>query len=548
MRNKKTVIYVSLGIILVILMAIIFFSFDNDTNNDVDVPPVTSKVILEEERVDVPLGSAYQLILSLTDITDLQVEYQSSDSSIVSVDHNGLLLGNKMGFAVISVSYTDVDGKKYSDSCEVFVYQGNINNPLKGLSFSEGELVLTKGKSYNLSFITEPVNAYITDISYETSDSLLVSVNDNGMLNALNVGRVLIKVFANNKAFSDELYVNVIERDVEPLYILVPESIKFSTDKIESVVGKALDLDYEFSPNSAHTSYFSWSSSNETVASVEDGVVMCKSVGETSIKVTALNGVSDEFTLVVKNPYINVENIIVPESSINLYVGKTYQINPTITPSNASNPTITYSSSDTSIANVSNVGVIVGNKTGQAIITLTADTKQVTITVNVIVDSNGSGSSGGGSSNNVGSSYGRICLSYKTNYDPSSVSSSCGKSAQSLLMYLNGQPISKDSRHTIKLGETITITVKLPTTCGTPLLLIRNNHDGEETWRNYVKMSSYPNVNRYNTGTYVQASQYTWKIEAIRRTQGYITLSQTAEQCTKVGTIKSMTRFKLKIE
>ena len=104
----------------------------------------------------------------------------------------------------------------------------------------------------------------------------------------------------------------------------------------------------------------------------------------------------------------------------------------------------------------------------------------------------------------------------------------------------------------MKVGETLTVEVKLPTMCGKIDTLTRTNHDGQSGWSEYVSQSSSPKVNRDDKSTYVNgATGYTWKITAKKK--GCVTVSQTAQfdvtsPSGRRGNMKSMIRLHIKIE
>ena len=550
------IIIVVLIILISCILLIMFFSKDNNEAEENIIP----NLVVVNKNLDIPIGSYKKITANIANISNAKLIYTSSNPMIAYVDNKGLVHGLDYGKAVITISYKHTNGETYHDTCEVLVYKGNPKVTMTNASFPEGELVIPVQDEYLLPLIITPNDSYTTNIKYDLDQDGIIKINKDGQIKALKKGRVLVKVSVNNDLYQDELYVNVIEEKKSIDFIKVPTTIEFNTLTIQEEVGATIDLKYQMNPDNANEEYLNWTSSNPNIATVNNGVVTCKAIGKTSITVQALNGVNSKIEITVIEPHIEVTGIsLLSSNNVNLLVGNTFQINALVTPSNATNQAINYTSSNSNIASVSENGLITAIGKGTAIITLASydGNKKATITVNVTKpsssSSSGSSSSGNSSSgssssgNNTDKYYGRICLSYKTEYDSSTVHSSCGKSAQTLDLYLNGQKIEKDSRHEMKVGETIKITVKLPTRCGTPLLLIRTNHDGGTNWEKYFSMSSSPFVNRYNTNTYKNIAQYTWTITATKKTVGYETLSQTAEQCTKMGTIKSMTRIKIKV-
>ena len=87
---------------------------------------------------------------------------------------------------------------------------------------------------------------------------------------------------------------------------------------------------------------------------------------------------------------IAVSSVSVSPTTVNLNIGQTNQLTPTVSPTNATNKSVTYISSNTNIATVSNTGMITAIAAGTAIITIkTVDgNKTTTCTINVAPPAN----------------------------------------------------------------------------------------------------------------------------------------------------------------
>jgi uncharacterized protein YjdB len=152
-------------------------------------------------------------------------------------------------------------------------------------------------------------------------------------------------------------------------------------------VGQTFQLTATVSPSNADIKAVSWSSNNESVASVSSsGLVTANAAGTATITVTTAN---ENKTATCA---ITVTNIPVTGVSLNFYsgiqlraVGQTCQLTETITPSNATNKAVSWSSSNESVASVSTSGLVTAKAFGSATITVTtADgnktaTRQLTV-------------------------------------------------------------------------------------------------------------------------------------------------------------------------
>ena len=83
-----------------------------------------------------------------------------------------------------------------------------------------------------------------------------------------------------------------------------------------------------------------------------------------------------------------VESLTLDTNSLDLFKGETYQINATVSPSNASNKTLRYESHNNLVASVSNTGLITATGTGStSIVVSTTDGSHISQTIHVSVQS-----------------------------------------------------------------------------------------------------------------------------------------------------------------
>ncbi len=81
---------------------------------------------------------------------------------------------------------------------------------------------------------------------------------------------------------------------------------------------------------------------------------------------------------------VRVESVAISQSSAELEIGKTLQLNATVAPSTATSKDITWSSSKSSVASVSSSGLVTAVSEGTTKITATADGKKGECTVSVV--------------------------------------------------------------------------------------------------------------------------------------------------------------------
>ena len=153
------------------------------------------------------------------------------------------------------------------------------------------------------------------------------------------------------------------------------ESVSFAQESVSLVRGNTVKVEYVTAPAGSYDRAVAWSSSDATVATVENGNVLGVYQGEGSktatIKVTLGTGANaKEATIAVEvfGEEIHAGSVELA-STASVYVGKTVQLTATTTPAMVSD-VAQWSSSDETVATVDNKGLVSGLKAGTANITV----------------------------------------------------------------------------------------------------------------------------------------------------------------------------------
>lgn len=163
-----------------------------------------------------------------------------------------------------------------------------------------------------------------------------------------------------------------------------PSSVSVVPSSLELDEGGSGSLTAEVLPDNAKYGKISWTSSDESVATVSGGSVHALKAGTATI--TAMTeGVSGTARVTVKSKSIPVSGVNLSDSSIELVEGDSKQLSATVSPDNATDKSVSWKSADPSIATVDNNGKVTAVATGETTITVTTTdggrTASCTITV-----------------------------------------------------------------------------------------------------------------------------------------------------------------------
>jgi formylglycine-generating enzyme required for sulfatase activity len=149
------------------------------------------------------------------------------------------------------------------------------------------------------------------------------------------------------------------------------------------VVGDSEILTATVAPDNAADKTVAWSSSATAIATVEDGRVTAVAVGEATVTVTTVNGLTATCAVSVTAAAVAATGVTLDKPTLDLAVGESGTLTATVEPGNAADKTVAWSSDATAVAIVED-GVVTAVAKGAAVITATTAAGQtVSCTVTV---------------------------------------------------------------------------------------------------------------------------------------------------------------------
>ena len=161
--------------------------------------------------------------------------------------------------------------------------------------------------------------------------------------------------------------------------------VTLSQTSLTMTEGDTQTLSATVQPSNADNKSVSWSSSNASVASVQDGLVTAHQAGSATITVkTADGGKTATCSVTVTAKVVAVAGVSLDKTSLELTEGDEATLFATVTPDNASNKNVTWTSSNPEVATVEN-GKVTAVKAGTATITVKTEDGDKTAACKVTV-------------------------------------------------------------------------------------------------------------------------------------------------------------------
>lgn len=315
-----------------------------------------------------------------SDATNKNVQWSSSNPDI-QVSNGTVTTSFKPGAATTSVggrlvlgkgtiTATTEDGGKTA-TCEITVFAKTI--AVTSISMSTDELFLEKGQSFKLEATVLPDNASEKTVQWTSSDTSIATVDQNGTVNAIAAGKTT--VMASAGGVSASCAVTVVFIPVSSIYL--------DQNSVTLEIGETVTLTATVSPKEATDKTVRWTSSDESVATVDQsGQVTAVNSGSATIKAVA----GDYAASCAVKVIVPVASITLNKTELTLLVGDTAQLEASILPENATDKTTVWDSSNPNVATVDD-GRITAVSFGIAVITAQAGYHLDNCVVTVLTDS-----------------------------------------------------------------------------------------------------------------------------------------------------------------
>ena len=312
---------------------------------------VTIKETIKLEKPDsLDLNAGETVTLTATtNPANKDVTWISSDESVATVV-GGKVTAVGAGTATITAYISDNETVK--ETCTVTVSE-TITLPE---TFS-----LEEGTTAKLAVTTQPKDITVT---WESSDKNVATVDENGNITAIAEGETTITATTAGKngvgSATETCTVTVTKKSEIPA-----TDIKLDADKKELVVEDSFILTATTTPASKTVI---WTSSNDEIATVENGVVTAKKAGTVTITATVDNETTEDVTATCTVTV--VEQIELNKTALELKVNEITTLE--ATKKVPSDTTVTWSTSDAEVATVdAQTGEVTAVGKGTATITAT---------------------------------------------------------------------------------------------------------------------------------------------------------------------------------
>lgn len=340
-----------------------------------------TEVRLDKTATTLVEGDTEELMATVMpeNATDKGIEWKSSDESVATVSQTGLVTALKEGSSAMTVITNDGG---FTATCAVTVNKKTI--AVSEVQLNKKELTLTEGGTEKLVVTVKPDDATDKSVVWESSNTAVATVDQEGLVTAVGEGKATITVKTNDGGFSASCEVTVKKK------VIAVTGVKLSAASMTLREGDKGTLTATVEPANATNKNVEWWTSDLDVVSVtstsggSNGYVEARGAGKATVTVKTEDGeFSASCEITVEKKEVPVTGIALDQSSLLLPVGNTYALKAHVQPSNATDQDIKWGSSNGGVATVDQTGKVTAVAAGTVDILATLAGKFARCTVQV---------------------------------------------------------------------------------------------------------------------------------------------------------------------
>ncbi len=244
---------------------------------NVTVKQLATSISLSETEATIYTGNTLQLNATVLPSTtsNPSVTWTSSNTNVATVSSAGLVTAKSTGNAVITAKTSD--GSNLSATCNV-----TVKRLATSISLNKTSATLYLDQTYQLTATVSPSNATDRSVVWSSNDNSIATVSSTGLVTAIATGNAIITATTadgSNLSATCAITVNA--------YVT---SLTLDQSAVTILEGDTITLIPTILPTYATNQSLYWSSNNTGVATVNNGVVIGRSGGETSIIARTADG------------------------------------------------------------------------------------------------------------------------------------------------------------------------------------------------------------------------------------------------------------------
>ena len=296
----------------------------------------------------------------------------TSNSAIARMTSDGQVIGVAPGECELTI--TSTLNPAVSETLRLVVTQ-----PVKRVEIQADSKKLAAGKTMQLGTAVTPQNATIQLVTWNSRNPKVATVDQNGLVTGISRGDVVIEAKTTDGSnLTATLYMTITQDVTE---------IRYRKTDVTVATGRSVKAEVDILPNNASDRGVLWSSSDETIATVNQyGNITGRKAGDCTITCTSRSTPEISADLPVHVIQMVTDIVFQNQKGLSFHIGDSAQLFWEVKPADATVQDVTLRSRNPKVAAVDQNGIVTGLAKGEADIEVKAtDGSNVTRTFRVSV-------------------------------------------------------------------------------------------------------------------------------------------------------------------
>ena len=310
---------------------------------------------LQDRILVLPAGSSFYAKVYFTpdDVSsrDQKAKIETTDAGVARVSDNRV---SALQPGECDLIITSVQNPAVTERFHILVTQ-----PVKQIKVTAPSKTLPAGGTLQLGTEITPANATIKDVTWSSRSPKIATVDANGVVTGISKGSVVIDAKAADGSKRSAYISLTVTQDVTDVSIRETE-VTVATGR------SASQLHTTVLPNNANNRRLVWTSSNETIATVRNGVITGRKAGECTVTCASESNPSVSATIPVRVIQMVTDITFTTPKGLSFYIGESRQLDWQVIPADASIQDVTFRSKNPKVATVDMNGIVTGLAKGQA--------------------------------------------------------------------------------------------------------------------------------------------------------------------------------------
>ena len=250
-------------------------------------PEISQKIYTDQTGASVlPMLKGETVALTYTLLPDSatfkDVVWTSSNENYVTVSDGVISAISGNGYSMVQVAPIGVySGSGINDNLKVMVYNELVKTT--AISITAPKTQLYAGDQVQLTAQITPSNATYQTVKWISSNDNIATVDQNGLVTAVDApslrNRVTITATAIDGSGISAQQEIMVRQIIQPENVTLDQKYDVKSGYACAINEHSLTIDYTTYPEDCTTSLIEWTSSDETIATVADGVVKFNNSG-----------------------------------------------------------------------------------------------------------------------------------------------------------------------------------------------------------------------------------------------------------------------------